>query len=581
MRDGIDIAVDLWLPADYAGEEPLGTVVFGTRYGRSFDVQFPFRVMLALGRADPLNYARLTKAFTEAGLAVVIIDARGSGASFGQRDTDLAREEIADYGEVIDWVIEQPWSNGRVGAAGVSYVGLTAEMMTELRHPALHAIAPLFNYFDLYAMLIRPGGVFDQYFMENWSALTQAMDENRCFIFGSDFQCWLTGQMFDGIQPVDVSDGGERKRRAFAERDNPTVMENLQGYEFRDDPWGNTGEIMRTPYLMRADAEAMGIPINAWVGWYDSATADGAIARFLTYSNPQQVTISALSHGGKYNTDPFMPVDQAPSPAYLEQTEQLAAFFTKHLVQDDAPEDVHKIRYYTVGEGTLRTTDTWPPEGIAYARWSLGAGRKLQSGEAFSEPQDSKDSYQVDFSASTGPTSRWHSIGGPDIIYPDRRDESSKLLSYTSEALPRDLEITGAPEATIHMSSTHEEGALHVYLEAVKPDGSVIYITEGVLALKNRAISDDPPYVTQTVYHSFERADAKPMVPGVVEEVVVPLYHISALLKAGDRLRVSIAGADADTFERVPAEGEPTWTVHHSQLQPSFIDLPQRWRKSP
>ena len=50
-----------------------------------------------------------------AGFALVVADARGTGASFGSRTMELGPREIADYGELIDWVAAQPWSNGRVG----------------------------------------------------------------------------------------------------------------------------------------------------------------------------------------------------------------------------------------------------------------------------------------------------------------------------------------------------------------------------------------------------------------------------------------------------------------------------------
>lgn len=51
-----------------------------------------------------------------AGYALVLVDGRGSGASFGTRRFELAEDEVRDYGEVADWIVAQPWSNGRVGA---------------------------------------------------------------------------------------------------------------------------------------------------------------------------------------------------------------------------------------------------------------------------------------------------------------------------------------------------------------------------------------------------------------------------------------------------------------------------------
>ncbi len=54
---------------------------------------------------------------------------------------ELGPREIADYGELIDWVAAHPWSNGRVGAYGTSYEGQAAELVAGLGNPHVVAIA--------------------------------------------------------------------------------------------------------------------------------------------------------------------------------------------------------------------------------------------------------------------------------------------------------------------------------------------------------------------------------------------------------------------------------------------------------
>ena len=87
------------------------------------------------------------------------VDARGSGTSFGQWYIPWSPEEIADLGEVVDWIVAQSWSNGRVGTFGVSYDGNTAEMVATLNHPAVKAVVTQYSDFDVYAYLLRPGGI--------------------------------------------------------------------------------------------------------------------------------------------------------------------------------------------------------------------------------------------------------------------------------------------------------------------------------------------------------------------------------------------------------------------------------------
>jgi uncharacterized protein len=75
-------------------------------------------------------------------------------------------------------------------------------------------------------------------------------------------------------------------------------------------------------------------------------------------------------------------------------------------------------------------------------------------------------------------------------------------------------------------------------------------------------------------YHSFRREDALPLKPGEITELTFSLMPVSVLIRAGHRIRISLAGADADTFKRIPETGDATWTVHHERSNPSHIVLP-------
>ena len=128
---------------------------------------------------------------------------------------------------------------------------------------------------------------------------------------------------------------------------------------------------------------------------------------------------------------------------------------------------------------------------------------------------------------------------------------------------------------TLHLRSTHADGAVFVYLEDVTPDGRVLYVDEGQLRLLHRKVSDEePPFVTVSPYHSYKEADAEPMVPGELADVTFALHPTSVLFRTGHRIRVAIGGADADTFARVPPEGTPVWTVERGPGVAGHIVLP-------
>jgi predicted acyl esterase len=74
--------------------------------------------------------------------------------------------------------------------------------------------------------------------------------------------------------------------------------------------------------------------------------------------------------------------------------------------------------------------------------------------------------------------------------------------------------------------------------------------------------------------HTFKRADALPLPRGEFVELKIGLLPTSAFIQRGHRIRVAIAGADKDTFVRIPAESTPTLQVARNQRLTSYIRLP-------
>lgn len=120
-----------------------------------------FSAWTAWEAPDPAYWAGL-------GYCVVNCDLRGFGASDG-RGSLLSREEAQDYHDLIEWAGAQPWSNGKVGLLGVSYLALSQYRVAQLNPPSLAAICPWEGFSDLYRDLAYPGGVREEGFMTLWS----------------------------------------------------------------------------------------------------------------------------------------------------------------------------------------------------------------------------------------------------------------------------------------------------------------------------------------------------------------------------------------------------------------------------
>jgi hypothetical protein len=196
MRDGVKIAVDLCLPNRVKAGARLPAILHQTRYWRGIDFGGP------AGRFTGLNLYDLTRirpAFLEHGYAWISVDVRGSGASHGCQTGPYPSESVEDVREIADWIVAQPWSNGKIGVYGISYDGLTAISALRAGHPAIVACAPTYTVFDLYPDIAGIGGVPFTWFHRTWGQGTKALDANRMgFLTGP-----LPRLLGLGVRPVD------------------------------------------------------------------------------------------------------------------------------------------------------------------------------------------------------------------------------------------------------------------------------------------------------------------------------------------------------------------------------------------
>lgn len=571
MRDGVKIAIDLWLPPRLAKDQKIPAIVHLTPYWRAYG-----RPQWSLELDSNLDEAQT---YNAAGYAFLLADVRGTGASFGSRPHPFSKDEVADSREIVEWIVKQPWSDGQIAAHGVSYPANAAEFLAAIDHPAVKALAPRFGDFDPYAHLFWPGGVFNERFARVWSLGNKFMDSNDICglqgLMGRD--CGQTRQYATGVKPVDEDIDGTLLAAAVEQhKANADPYEAAKSVDFSDDLF--TAEKVPlssfSPFAQKAHAEHSGAALFIWASWFDADTADGALSRFFTFSNPQQVVIGPWSHGAGHDANPYEPQEKPPEPSESEQMAQVIRFFDGWMKKGAPSPPRRELKYYTLGEDSWKTTDRWPPEGMMNRRWYFAADASLST-----EPpkgREGSDKYKVNYGATTGIRNRWYTqAGGFDVVYPNRANEDKKLLTYTSPPLGEDTEITGHPVVSLQVSSTHEDGAFHVYLEDVNETGRVTYLGEGILRAINRKISTaTPPYRVFGPFHSCRREDAMPLVPGETAELRFALFPVSVLIRKGHRIRIAVAGHDHFNFARIPPSGDPEIEIARNLLHPSYIDLP-------
>jgi putative CocE/NonD family hydrolase len=569
MPDGVKIAVDVYLPDGIEPGQKIPTILHQTRYWRAIE----YRWLISLFKDDRPrgiigNYA---ERFLQHGYAWVDVDVRGSGASFGTRPVAYSPEEIKDGAEIVDWIIAQPWSNGKVGAMGISYSGGTAEMLLVNQHPAVKAVAPMFSGFDLYSEIAFPGGIHLTWFTETWSQINNRLDHNQL-----PFGGWVANLFVRGVRPVDGDTDQHLLSLALQEHEtNWSPYREASGIIFRDDPPPSRQAInidaLSTQTFANEIAKS-GAAIYSYSGWFDGGYQLAAIKRYLRHQQPShRLILGPWDHGGKRQISPY-----AIGTAQFDHAQELINFFNQHLKDDQTgTHDEHPIQYYTMGAERWNTSAHWPPPSTPT---HLYFHEESQLSVELTQTPSPPDRYQVDPTAGTGKHSRWNTLVGISLKdpYPDRQEQDKKLLVYTTDPLPEDLEVTGHPIATVYLSANTKDTTLFVYLEDVTPEGEVHYVTEGELRALHRtwqpAKTTTEP-VLSTPNRTYRRADAAPLTPGEVVPLTLDLLPVSYQFKKGHRIRVALAGADKDHFQLLDGP-PPTWKIWHTPNRPSHIELP-------
>ena len=562
MRDGCRIAVDVYLPNGNAKSGSYPTLMFITPYYRRFRLREG-------ASSDPNpNIGLFRDFFVSRGYAVVVIDVRGTGASFGIRDGFRSPQERLDSAEVADWIVAQKWSDGVLGATGISYLGAAADFLASTGHSSVRAIAPLFSVWDTYADNYFPGGLQVSSLTLHYDRLMTGLDHDRRDIL-KDFT-YFSDPDFQGPQPVDEDEDGSMLTLAIKEhKQNFRQTDFMADLRFREDglpydPDYSSASISPYHYChgVRPDVAILSVS-----GWMDGAGyANGAIARFLTLdSNPRHLLLGPWDHGARIDVSPWRNSVTPDFPLLAE----ILRFFDTYLMQIDSGLGVEApIHYYSLHEETWHAAHSWPPSANTRSFHPGQDGRLgAQSGSGLAR-------YSVDPLIGTGTRTRYERIAGVDCqhYYSDWQGRTARMINWDSERLTEPLDIVGHPLLTVDLEIDTPDAAIFAYLTEIEQDGTERYITEGVLRAIHRVESAAPDSARATwPWRSFRRDTMKPWPVGACERLRLPLLPTAWQLQAGSRLRLSFSGADADHFQKVPHGRSAEFTV---RLASTSLTLP-------
>ena len=424
MPDGIQLAADLYMPADIPAGEHLPVLLEYTPYRKNDSRGSKYRMY---------TY------FVKRGYVVARVDIRGTGNSQGRTiPYEYSEIELSDGDAVIAWLAKQDWSNGNVGMFGISWGGFNSIQMAVRKPPALKAFVALMATEDLYQEDVHyMDGIIH---IDSWMMshdLSNAMPGAPEFRLDED---WLRNRF--EVEPSVFTYMREQRDGSFWDRASA-----------------------------RDKYEQIQIPGYYIGGWYDGYR-DSPPRMLEHVKAPVKAMIGPWDH--------YYPHNAWPAPQ-VEWRHEAVRWFDQWLkgidtgILDEPRFAVYVRDWHPPGPGVdeipghWRWEEGWPIERSVTKTFYAGQDHGLSSSPSAQATHSLKYKPSVGL-AGGGPVMWWGNIP------PDQQSMDDYSLIYDSHPLDSPLEILGMPRAILKVSADVSRANWVVRICDVAPDGSVTQV---------------------------------------------------------------------------------------------------------
>ena len=590
MRDGVRLAVDYYLPAT-SGHMPSGpfpVVVEYTRYGRARPTANGGTVRWDDAPADAHGRLQLPKQPTGPllllgyGYAIVVIDMRGAGASFGPSGEEGDAVEGRDGYDAIGWIAEQPWSDGNIGMMGGSYLGEIQPRVAAERPPALKALSMQVAFFDgpngAYAM----GGVYRAGWMGDWSSRV-ATSDNR----SSQPAARITNiaAVDDDPEQVELRKAIEEHRRGGSAMTYMRYFKDFATFGvLRDrisfiDQYQSTGQNNLHTIVGRVNRSA--VPTLLLGGWHDIYPND-MLYWFANLTVPRKLILGPYAHGS-FGPMPDDPRDLEWRRIVARETLRWFDYWLRGIRND--AEDRSSIHYgleHSRERTDWYTAASWPPATVTYLDLHLSAqvagGVQSQNDGSLTlqpDPQSQRQPWTVDYRTTTGDIgTRWFLR---KVYAIEMAGNDMKSMTYTSPPLYQELQAVGIPVVRLQLSSDNVPDAdIYAYLTAVDPQGRSRLVSEGILRASHRTLGKAPYANFDLPFPTSNSADVAAAAPLSKTPVTLEfaMLAIGRIFHPGERIRLTISGADRGNTVTPEHDPAPHLALHLGGDGRALLRLP-------
>lgn len=508
MRDGKKIAADIYLP-NINPSTPYSTILIQTPYNRIF-----YRLGLPLGIGINLS---------SSDFAFVITDWR---CFYGSSSACTATPERGKDGyDIIEWISQQLWSNGKIGTWGPSALGRIQFQTAKENPPNLVCCVPLvsspyYNYEEYYE-----GGVLRTEYVEQLDNLGFEMSN---FI--------LSHQTHDFAWQ-------------FVENEN------------------NYPQYIKVPFLMIG-------------GWYDHNTRE--LLHFYNsirsnsdanVKDKHSLLVGPWCHGGFGQVQ--VGTAQQGELFYHDAaglSDSLALMFFNFYLNNENNywDTLSKVKYYQINENKWYNSNSFPPQNIINQKLYLYSSGNIST----SEPLSNSDSVVIYYNPKDpsptigGATLRNDLLQGP--YNQDEVESRNDIAVFTTPELFQPISLKGSATVRLYVTSNRKDTDFAIRLTDVHPDGKSMLLADGIKRLRFRK--------------GFNTNDTSSITPGNIYLIEIHLPELAVTFPAGHKIRVDITSSNYPRYDCNLNNGKQMYiagdtliasnTIYVNNIYKSHIEFP-------
>ena len=534
MRDGVTLSADIYRP-DTSGRFPV--IIMRTPYDN--------------GTAPNLITG---KRWAAKGFVYLVQDVRGRGDSDGEF-YPLVTEAVDGY-DTIEWAARQPWSTGRIGTTGGSYMGWTQVLAATLKPPSLAAMVPIVTPTDP-----------DLNFPMAMGAISPSTVSWLAYIDGKTLQDISQLDLFGAYSHLPLRDADTKLGRRFK------AWRDWLDHPARDAYW--------EPQRYQQKILDYAVPSLHISGWYDDVLL-GTLQNFVNLTGPragpgvkalQRLVIGPWGHGINRGTR-MGDIDFGPS-AVIDLDGLQTRWFNRWLNgQQNGIEKEAPVRIFVMGENVWRDEQEWPLARTRYVKFYLRSGGRANSlygdGRLDTIPPGSEPPDKFRYDPLNAPPfitePSFSQVGGPDDYRSvERRDD---ILVYTSDPFPEPVEVCGPLSVHLVAASSAKDTDWATKILDVHPDGFAQRLNDGLVRAR---------------YYK-DATKAQFLTPGKAEQYDIDNWATCQLFGKGHRLRLEVLSSAFPKWDRNLNTGGPIGdeskaivaeqTIHHSRDALSYVVVP-------